>query len=118
MKGHDLNKIKVESIHFGGGTPSLLKASQLDGILNIISQFFNLDTSEIIFEMHPKFISSELLTYLGGLQNCTANVGVQGFDNSVLLSMNRHYNCLDILRMVELVRKKVNSFGIDYICGW
>ncbi len=118
MKECNANKVKVESIHFGGGTPSLLKANQLDDILNTISKFVNIDTAEIIFEMNPKFVKSELLAYLSEWKNCTVNLGVQSFDNSVLSSMNRRYNCLDVLRIVELVKEKTNSLGIDYICGW
>lgn len=118
MKELDGSKMKVESIHFGGGTPSLMEASQLDGILNTISQFINIESSEIIFEMHPKLIKHELLQYLSELQNCTANLGVQSFNDSVLLSTNRHYNHLDILHIVELIKKKVGTIGIDYICDW
>lgn len=118
MNNTDVNRIKVDAVHFGGGTPSLIKASQLNDILNTIGQFVNIDTSEIIIEMHPQFISTDLLTYLGGLRNCTANLGIQSFDDSILTSMNRHYSCLDMLHMVELIQKNVTSLGIDYICGW
>lgn len=110
--------LKVNCIHFGGGTPSLMKDSELDEILTVISRYVNIDSSEILLEMHPKFVDNDLLIYLAGLHNCTVNFGVQSFNDSVLASMNRHYRGIDALRVTESVRPLVRAVGIDYICDW
>ena len=110
--------INVSCIHFGGGTPSLIKAGELDGVLNTINQFLNIDSSEVLIEMHPKFVNNDLLIYLESLNNCTINFGVQSFNNSVLMPMNRHYKDIDVLFTIQSARKYVNAIGIDYICDW
>lgn len=108
----------VDSIHFGGGTPSLMKRDQIDGILEVISDYADIEKAEILLEAHPKFISAEVIDYLSKLKNSTINFGVQSFDNGILCSMKRHCSNLDMLRKINLAKDKGIVVGIDYICDW
>ncbi len=118
LKSAKYRGVKVDCIHFGGGTPSLLKVSELDSILNMIRKFTDIEESEVVFEVHPKFMTDGLLSYLSGLKYSTVNLGVQSFNDAVLCSMNRYYRKDDILRMIEKAKCMVHAVGIDYICGW
>lgn len=111
--------LRVDNIHFGGGTPSLLKVNELDEILNIIKRYANIDDAEIIFEAHPAFITDEMLSYLSQIGKCTINFGVQSFDNKILTSTKRCCKNNDMIRTIYLAKEKNNIVvGIDYICGW
>lgn len=109
---------RVDNIHFGGGTPSLLKVCELDDILNTIKRYADLEKAEIVFEAHPAFITDEMIIYLSRINNCTINFGVQSFDNTILSSMNRHCTSDDIIRTISFAKEKNCRVGIDYICDW
>lgn len=109
---------KVNSVHFGGGTPSLMKNRQIESILAVIRNHVNIDDAEILIEAHPEFITADTIDYWSRLKNCTINFGVQSFDNEILYLMKRHCNNLDILQKVNLAKEKGVTVGIDYICDW
>ena len=70
----------IETIYFGGGTPSLLKLSQIERILAAIKDTFTLDLKEVTIELNPDDVTRE---YLAGLKNIGVNrvsMGVQTFD--------------------------------------
>lgn len=115
---NNIRNSKVDNIHFGGGTPSLLKVCELDDILNTIQSYVDIENAEITFEAHPTFITDEMMDYLSRIKNCTINFGVQSFDDIVLESMNRHCNSICMIRKICLAKEKNNKVGIDYICDW
>lgn len=114
----EIGQCRIDCIHFGGGTPSLLKPNELHDILKLIGDYTNIDDTEILLEVHPEFINEGLIHYFSELKDCTVNVGAQSFDNTVLLGMKRHCSNMDILHVNEKIKKNVNAIGIDYICDW
>ena len=84
---------KVETIYFGGGTPSLLSAKELQGIFKIIEKNFGLqDVQECTLEANPDDLT---LPYLKSLKATPINrlsIGVQSFFDSDLQYMNRAHN--------------------------
>ena len=109
---------KINCVHFGGGTPSLMKNYQIESVLDVISNYANIDDAEVLIEAHPEFITEDTIDYLSGLKNCTINFGVQSFDNEILYLMKRQCNILDIVQKVNLAKERGVSVGIDYICDW
>lgn len=109
---------KVDNIHFGGGTPSLMKVSELESILEVIRKDADIETAEILVEAHPGFVTDELIVYLSRLKNCTINFGVQSFDKAILRSMKRYCNNIELVRNINKVKQMGIALGIDYICGW
>lgn len=115
----DKNKgCKINCIHFGGGTPSLMSVTEFNDILCLIGRYVNINDSEILIEVHPNYINDDLLSYLSGYKNCTINLGVQSFSDLILLNMKRNYTNIEILRCVDFIRRSKCSIGIDYICDW
>ena len=59
-----IGRHKVDNIHFGGGTPSLMREKEIEDILNIIGDYADIENAEILLEAHPKFISDSTIDYL------------------------------------------------------
>src|SRR5690606_13730621 len=84
------NDKNVETIYFGGGTPSLLHPEALNSILNALHQKFHIvPTAEITIEANPDDISEEVLTSWKGMGINRLSIGVQSFFEEDLKWMNR-----------------------------
>ncbi len=59
------SKFNIDTIYFGGGTPSLLNSSQLERILKVVHKKFDVDeNSEVTMEMNPATVTLETLREL------------------------------------------------------
>src|SRR5210317_1251504 len=84
---------KVESIYFGGGTPSLLNANEIKEIINHLYKLYNVESDiEITLEANPDDLSSEYLTELRNTPINRLSIGVQSFDQEDLQFMNRAHS--------------------------
>lgn len=108
----------IQSIYFGGGTPSLLTPSQVGSILEAIDSVFELDLKEVTLEMNPDDVTKE---YLSGLKSAginRASMGVQSFDPDLLKFMNRAHTSEEALKCLELLEASdFNVFTVDLIYG-
>jgi oxygen-independent coproporphyrinogen-3 oxidase len=108
----------VETIYFGGGTPSLLSISEFERILSTLKDTFHLDLKEITVELNPDDVTKE---YLSGLRTLGVNrvsMGVQTFDEDLLRFMNRTHNAREALECLEILRaSEINVFTADLIYG-
>ncbi len=108
----------IQTIYFGGGTPSLLSAAQVEDILRAIDQTFELDVQEVTLEMNPDDVSSEYLSELKAAGITRASMGVQTFDEELLLFMNRAHTREEALACMEVLTSSgMNSFNVDLIYG-
>lgn len=111
-------KEKVQTIYFGGGTPSLLSTIQIEAILNAIDHVFSLDTQEITLEMNPDDVSAQYLSELKTVGITRASMGVQSFDERLLTFMHRAHTKEEALGCLEsLCNSSMDSFTIDLIYG-
>ncbi len=114
-------KIKkpVETVYFGGGTPSLLKAKQLESILNSLYGRFSIQQRiEFTLEMNPATVSLEKLTDFKSLGVNRASFGVQTFDDKALKLLARGHDSNDSMKTFELLRKaKFENISFDLIGG-
>ncbi len=108
----------VETIYFGGGTPSLLEPRQVAKILNAIHEIFEVETREITFEMNPDDVSQEFLSAIKSLGINRASMGVQSFQPDLLEFMHRAHSSEEALQCLELLSKsQFRSFTVDLIYG-
>lgn len=108
----------IETIYFGGGTPSLLSGNQIQSILEAIYKRFTLATNEITLEMNPDDVSTTYLSDLKAAGITRASMGVQSFDESLLKFMNRAHTKQEALTCLEaLSESDINEFTIDLIYG-
>jgi oxygen-independent coproporphyrinogen III oxidase len=109
----------LESIYFGGGTPSLLTEHELNVIFSVIDKHFvyNLET-EITLEANPDDISAEKLKmwYYIGINRLS--IGLQSFNDAELQWMNRAHTAAESELSVKLSQDAgFDNLSIDLIYG-
>lgn len=114
-----LNRERVETIYFGGGTPSLLNKTALTSILTTVYDSFCIDNdAEITLEANPDDLSIEKLTELKQTGINRLSIGVQSFDDSVLSYLNRTHNHITSVTCINNARKVgFTNINIDLIYG-
>ncbi len=108
----------VETVYFGGGTPSLLALEDVARVLAAVDQHF--DTSvlaEVTLEMNPEDAAPDYLRGLKALGVTRLSLGVQSFFDSDLVFMNRAHDGAAAERAVEAVAGVFDSFSVDLIFG-
>jgi len=110
---------EIETIYFGGGTPSVLNEDELNSILEKINREFNVvKNAEITLECNPDDLNPEKLDQLkrGGINRLS--IGLQSFNEEELKWMNRAHNATESLNCVKLAQHKgFNNITIDLIYG-
>lgn len=109
----------VETIYFGGGTPSVLKINELEDILTFIkTNFLVSESAEITFEANPDDLSA---VYLEGLKTAGINrlsIGIQSFQDAHLQKMNRRHSSIQAINAIEdAVRLGFYNLSVDLIYG-
>ncbi len=109
----------IESIYFGGGTPSLLTVAQLENILDKIHQHFSVSKDvETTLEANPDDISIEKLQQWKQLGINRFSLGVQSFYEEDLQWMNRAHNASQAEESILLIQNAgFSNITIDLIYG-
>ena len=113
------SKFKVDTIYFGGGTPSLLASKQLAKILDAIHKKFSVDAkSEITMEMNPATVTLETLREYKNSGVNRASFGAQTFDDAELKRLGRKHTAQDVRETIELLRSAdFKNISFDLIAG-
>jgi putative oxygen-independent coproporphyrinogen III oxidase len=109
----------LETIFFGGGTPSLLTVEQLAQILESLSTKFGIASgAEISMEIDPgTFDLAQIQGYLQAGIN-RVSIGVQAFQDNLLTVCGRSHSVADIYAAVELLHQGgVQNWSLDLISG-
>lgn len=114
-----LNTETVETIYFGGGTPSLLPSSAIAGIMDSIYKNFTIsENPEITLECNPDDLNPELLKSWKRSGINRLSVGIQSFFDGDLSWMNRAHDSKQALHSIEMIRAAgFENFSIDLIYG-
>lgn len=109
----------IATVYFGGGTPSLLSASQIERIIHTLYRSFNLqEQAEITVEANPATLSRAKLKDLRDAGVNRISLGVQSFSDHDLKLLGRAHNAADALNTVEdLQALNWNNYNIDLIYG-
>ena len=111
--------VVIETIYFGGGTPSLLPAQATMQILATIHQHFKVDeTAEITLEANPDDISLQKLIDFKTIGINRLSMGVQSFIDEDLTWMNRAHRSAAAFEAIKLAREVgISNISIDLIYG-
>ena len=112
-------KEPIESIYFGGGTPSRLLVEEVDSILGAVHAFYDTTSlTEVTFEMNPEDVTAEYLDALARLGVDRISLGVQSFFDSDLKFLSRVHDAAGARHAIELIQKsKIEKYSIDLIFG-
>jgi len=109
----------VETVYFGGGTPSLLEISELNKILNTIAKENQLSGNlEITFEANPENLSREYIQALKQEGVNRLSIGTQSFVDSHLQFLKRTHNAKEAVMAVNnAFSLGIENISIDLIYG-
>ncbi len=106
LQRHYLEGEQIETIYFGGGTPSLLSSLELDVLMAAIRDRFDVVKDvEITLEANPDDLSKEKLAALRGSGVNRLSIGIQTFHNTLLTSLNRAHSATDAIRSISNARE-------------
>jgi len=114
-----LNDETVETIYFGGGTPSVLTAPEIAEILAVLNDEFKVNSdAEITFEANPDDLSDDYLKALKREGINRLSIGIQAFQNRHLEKMNRRHNAAQAVEAIENAAKNgFSNLSADLIYG-
>jgi oxygen-independent coproporphyrinogen III oxidase len=119
LRAQELDNQVIETIYFGGGTPSLLSAEELNQIIAIIQHNYKLATDlEITLEANPDDLSKNYLHSLK--QNTIINrlsIGLQSLVEADLQFMHRAHNAQEARQCVEWALELGFNLSVDLIYG-
>lgn len=118
MRRGELEDSVIDSIYFGGGTPSVLKPVELESILKSIFANYKVnDTPEITLEANPDDLDEERLLAFKELGINRLSIGVQSFRDSDLIWMNRSHTARQVEQCLDDALKHFENVSIDLIYG-
>ena len=109
----------VDTIYFGGGTPSFFGAEGMAAILTAIRKSFDVSpTAEITFEANPDSVSKHLLRRLRSEGFNRVSLGIQCDDDEILEKIGRPHNYSQAVEAYELIRKMgFRNVSVDLMFG-
>ena len=108
----------IETIYFGGGTPSLLAAGEIEQIMAGLDKVFDLNLKEVTLEINPDDAESVYLEELKSIGVNRLSMGIQSFNHELLRFMNRAHTPGEAVRALEAVKKTgFISYTADLIYG-
>ncbi|MDR3217724.1 MAG: radical SAM family heme chaperone HemW [Dysgonamonadaceae bacterium] len=110
----------IETVYFGGGTPSLLQADNFEKIFDTLRCYYGLDspTIEVTLEANPDDINTEYLQSIEHLPFNRISLGIQSFDEKELQFLNRRHDASSAVSAVRLLQKAgFDNISIDLMYG-
>lgn len=108
---------QLQTIYFGGGTPSLLNEAELNSLFETIHKYFSLDSAvEITLEANPDDLNSEKLHLLKKLGINRLSIGTQSFQEASLRYLNRAHNAQEAKNSILTAQDQgFDNISIDLI---
>lgn len=108
---------KIQTIYFGGGTPSLLEAEELATLLTTIHKHFCVThVAEITLEVNPDDVTQDKLSAWRAMGINRLSLGIQTFNEALLKYLNRAHNATQALASLQMIAEAgFANFSIDLI---
>jgi oxygen-independent coproporphyrinogen-3 oxidase len=114
-----VQSLPIDTIYFGGGTPSLLTPKQAEKILRTVSDRFSIQSkAEITMEMNPGTLTPQIARDFRSLGINRASYGAQTFDDDELKRLGRRHTAEDVRKTIDLLRDAdFSNVSFDLIAG-
>ncbi len=119
MRKAELPQVPLETIYFGGGTPSLLTNDELQRIFDAVAEHFSIaPDAEITLEANPDDLTEQYLRMLRHTPVNRLSIGIQSFRDEDLQLMNRAHSAADAKRVVQRAQDAgITNLSVDLIYG-
>jgi putative oxygen-independent coproporphyrinogen III oxidase len=118
LRKNELESQSIETIYFGGGTPSLLTIDELRLLIDAVYKNYKVIASpEITLEANPDDLTNKRINELSKTPINRLSIGIQSFFEDDLKSMNRAHNAEEAKQCLEEATNHFNNISIDLIYG-
>ncbi|MEW2921111.1 radical SAM family heme chaperone HemW [Muricauda sp. ANG21] len=118
LRKEELPNELVETIYFGGGTPSVLSNDEIEQLIQTVySNYGVIDQPEITLEANPDDLSSNRILQLSKTTINRLSIGIQSFFEEDLKLMNRAHNASEAENCIREATKYFDNISIDLIYG-
>jgi oxygen-independent coproporphyrinogen-3 oxidase len=118
MRKNEFQNDIVETIYFGGGTPSILQIADLRFLIDAVYRNYKVvSTPEITVEANPDDLSEVRIIELSKNKVNRLSIGIQSFFEDDLKMMNRAHNVEEAKKCLEIATQYFNNISIDLIYG-
>lgn len=118
LRKEELHNQFIDTIYFGGGTPSLLNNTELELLIDSINKNYAvIENPEITLEANPDDLSEKRIIELSQSRINRLSIGVQSFFDDDLKNMNRAHNANESLACLEYASEYFDNITIDLIYG-
>lgn len=119
VRNNYLNGEVVETIYFGGGTPSILSSNHIGTILETIDKHFNIISNpEITLEANPDTIDKEKILSLKKTGINRVSIGIQSFNDEDLKYLSRRHDSKHALQVIDDLKDAgIEKINLDLIYG-
>ena len=118
LRSPEYRSQQIQTIYFGGGTPTVLEISELTSILDVVYEVYNVSADpEITLEANPDDLDLEKIIALSKTKINRLSIGIQSFHEADLLAMNRAHNADEAKKCLEVATKYFDNITIDLMFG-
>ncbi|CAM1360693.1 Coproporphyrinogen III oxidase [Tenacibaculum litoreum] len=118
FRKEELQHEEIETIYFGGGTPSLLSIEELQLLIDTVYQNYTVVSNpEITLEANPDDLSEEKIIELSKTPVNRLSIGIQSFFEEDLQLMNRAHNAQEAKKCLSAATGSFDNITIDLIYG-
>ncbi|MEK6509895.1 radical SAM family heme chaperone HemW [Myroides sp. C4067] len=108
----------IETIYFGGGTPSILEVDEINDLIQTVYNLFEVNENpEITLEANPDDLDKATLYKLAESRVNRLSIGIQSFYEDDLKMMNRAHNSTEAIECLEIATSLFDNISIDLIYG-
>lgn len=118
LRKNEFQEEIIETIYFGGGTPSVLTNAEILSLIEAVYQNFEVtENPEITLEANPDDLSEERIIALSKTPINRLSIGIQSFFESDLKLMNRAHNSDEAQKSLAIATKYFDNISVDLIYG-
>lgn len=118
MRKNEFENDTIETIYFGGGTPSVLTSDEINFLIDSVYENYEVvKNPEITLEANPDDLSGERILELSKSKINRLSIGIQSFFEDDLQLMNRAHNSTEAQKCLEEATKYFDNISLDLIYG-
>ena len=118
MRKNESSEAIIETIYFGGGTPSVLTSDEINFLIDAVYQNYQVvENPEITLEANPDDLSQVRIFELATSKINRLSIGIQSFFEDDLQMMNRAHNSAEAQKCLEIATLYFDNISIDLIYG-